>query len=144
MRTHYRVSAGHNRMGVMLDPEVLPAPERPDAIARQTRTGFTLFHGYTVDEETGRPLAGVEVSFEHANVHTESGSDGHYALLVPTPRSEFPGGMGMDTLRFRKAGYKTLIFQNLGVGGDDMTSSQDMERGKGVIRMDATDKLLRK
>lgn len=144
MKTHYRVSAGRNQMGIEVEPESLPASENAAVIRSQIRPGFTLFHGFTVDEHTGHPISGVEISFAHAKVHVLSDANGHYALLVPTPQPEIPGGMGVDTLRFTKAGYKTLVFQNLGVGGDDMTRCQDMEMGKGVIRTDATHKLLRR
>ena len=144
MTTHYPVRLGRNRLGIMMDPKSLQASEQAEAIQSQMRPGFTLLHGFTVDEKTGHPISGVEVRFVHARAHTKSDSSGHYLFLVPTPQPEFPGGMGKDTLTFTKSGYKTMVFENFGIASEAMGVPQDIERGQGVIKSDATHKLMRR
>jgi len=143
-RTHYSVRPGANLpFTIMLDPEIPPAEERPEAINAEIRPGFTLLHGYTVDGETGQPLSGVRVRVVQENVRTQTDSDGHYDLLVPTPVPENPGGAGTDTLTFEKPGYKEVIFENFVIAGKAMGGiALDMERGSGVIEHDATHKMM--
>lgn len=144
-RTHYNVMPGANLPGtIMLDPESLQEEERPEVIDAEIRPGFTLFHGYTVDGDTGQPLSGVSVRFVQADVETQTDSKGHYMLSVPTPEPINPGGAGTDTLTFEKLGYKTVVFDNFAISGEAMGGiGLDLERGSGVIKQDATHKMMR-
>jgi hypothetical protein len=91
LRTHCRIAQGANlRFTILLEPENLPREEHPEILNANERPGFTLLHGYTVDADTGKPIAGVKVRVGHANVETWSDSVGHYLLSVPTPKSKFP------------------------------------------------------
>lgn len=138
MRTHYKIGPGKNLpFTIMLDPESLPEEERPGVIDAQIRPGFTLFHGYTVDSETGKPLSGVKVRFVHAGVETQTDSKGHFCLSVPTPQPEYSGGFGTDTLVYEKPGYKSLIINNFGITDDEMGGvAVDLEIGKGETNRD--------
>jgi hypothetical protein len=128
---------------VMMESEKLPEEERPEVLDANIIPGATLFHGYVVDG--GKPLSGVKVRFVNAGVETLTDSKGHFMLLVPTPEPEYPGGMGTDTLVFEKPGYKTEMFENFGIPPEDLgPASYDLERGKGVVKHDATHKLMRK
>lgn len=143
-RTHYKVRPGANLpFTIMLDPQMPPAEERPEAINAEIRPGFTLLHGYTVDSETGQPLSGVTVRVVQENVRTQTDSNGHYDLLAPTPVPENPGGAGTDTLTFEKPGYKKIVFENFVIVGKAMGGvALDMERGSGAIEHDATHKMM--
>ena len=144
-RTHYDVRSGGNLpFTILLAPENPPAEERPEVIASEVRPGFTLLHGYVVDANTGRPVAGVKVRFVNADVETRTDSKGHYQLSVPTPVPANPGGLGTDTLTYEKPGYKSLLVDNFGIAGEEMGGSAiDLEKGTGVVKRDALHKLMR-
>lgn len=139
------IGTGTLNYTVIMDPELLPEEERPDAIQSRMRPGYTLFHGYVEDDDTGKPLPGVTVRFVNAGVETETDSKGHFFLSVPTPEPENPDWMGTDTLIYQKSGYKTVILENFGVASEAMgPTGVALEKGKGVIKTDATHKLMRK
>lgn len=139
------IGTGTLNYTVMMDPELLPEEERPDAIQSRMRPGYTLFHGYVEDDDTGKPLPGVTVRFVNAGVEVETDSKGHFFLSVPTPEPENPDWMGTDTLIYQKSGYKTVILENFGVATEAMgPTGVALEKGKGVIKTDATHKLMRK
>ena len=144
-RTHYLVSSeGNLPFTIMLEPVNLPPEETSEALKPEIRPDFTLLHGYVVDAQTGKPVFHVKVSFLHADVSTYTDAKGHYLLSVPTPEPENPGGMGTDTLTYEKPGYKTLTFTNFGVAGDEMGGSGiELEKGAGIVKQDATHKLMR-
>src|SRR5437762_6210304 len=70
MRSHIPIQTGKTSpMGFMLDPVT---PPREDlAMASKFKPGFTLLHGYAVDER-GRPVAGVRVYLQKANVEAKT------------------------------------------------------------------------
>lgn len=143
-RTHLNIGqSGHLNLAVMMDAENPPEEERPEAIAERIRPGFTLLHGYVVND-AGMPLVGVKVRLVHAGVETETDSKGHYWLSTPTPQPAFPGGLGTDTLIYEKPGYKTTVLENFGISGDDMGGGAiGLEKGRGAIRRDVKHKLMR-
>jgi hypothetical protein len=145
LRPSFVVRAGGiTAAGGQLYSQVAPEEERPEAIDPLLRPGYTLLHEYVVDADTGDPIPGVKVRFVEAGVETETDGRGHFLLSVPTPRPKYPGGLGTDTLIYEKAGYKTLVLRNFGIGSDEMgPTAVDMLKGKGVIDKDATHKLLR-
>ena len=144
-QTHFRVGQRANLpFTIFLDPEKPPDEELPGRLNADVRAGFTLLHGYTVDAYTGKPISGVKVRMDHANVETRSDSIGHFLLSVPTPVSKFPGGMGTDTLIFAKRGYSTEEFINFGVAGEEMGGvPYGMRKGSGLHKHDATHKLMK-
>jgi hypothetical protein len=146
MKTHNVVQQGRvTSFGIMLDSETVPEEESQAVLDSMWRPGCTLLHEYVVDAKTGQPLPGVTVRLVNAGVETKTDSKGHYYLLSPTPKPEFPGSMGTDTLIYKKAGYKTLIFRNSGLVADEMGGgSIGLERGRGAIDRDATHKLMRR
>src|SRR3954452_9203827 len=145
MKTHNVVQQGRvTSLGLMLDSETVPEEESQAVLDSMWRPGYTLLHEYVVDA-TGQPLQGVTVRLINAGLETKTDSKGHFYLLSPAPKPEFPGGMGTDTLIYKKAGYKTLIFRNSGLVADEMGGgSIGLERGRGAIDQDATHKLMRR
>ncbi len=146
LMTHYPVEPGKTTSaGAFLDAQTVPEEESRQALDPLLRPGHTLLHEYVVDAETGEPLSGVKVRLVNAGVETQTDSKGHFLLSVPTPEPENPGGMGTDTLVYEKPGYKTMVFENFGITGEEMGGGAlDLEKGTGVIRHDATHKLIRK
>jgi hypothetical protein len=146
LRTHCNIGQGANLpFTIFLEPERLPAEELPEGLNANVRAGFTLLHGYVVEGESGQPIVGVNVRMDHANVETRTDSLGHYLLSVPTPVSNYPGGMGTDTLIFEKKGYSTEEFTNFGVTGEEMGGiAYGMEKGSQIHKHDATHKLMKK
>lgn len=146
LSTHFPVQTDKTMNSeAFIDPLSLPHEESSEVLGPLERPGYTLLHEYVLDAETGRPLSGVRVRFVHAEVEANTDSKGHFYLLVPTPVPDFPGGVGSDTLTYKKNGYKTVVMKNLPVGSEEMGGTGiDMERGVGVIEMDATHKLMRK
>jgi hypothetical protein len=99
----------------------------------QLKPGYTLFRGYATDER-GLPVAGVHVSLKDARIETTTNGRGYYSFLIPTPHKkagDLPGGT--DTLVAEKAGYKTIVHQNIVLAGEDSGGSAlDMTRGSGT------------
>jgi hypothetical protein len=144
-RAHYVVTSGvKSSFTVMLDAENPPPDERPEVIAREARPGFTLLHGYVAEAGSGKPIPGVTVRVVGANVETSTNSRGHYSLSVPNPEAAAPTGWRTDTLIYQKPGYKTEVFENFGIYGEDMGGAAlGLEKGTGTIKHDATHKLMR-
>lgn len=144
LKTHLGIGSGRTApVTAMMESETLPEEERPEVLDANIIPGATLFHGYVVDG--GKPLQGVKVRFVNAGVETLTDSKGHFMLSVRTPEPENPGGAGTDTLIFEKRGYKTEMFENFGIATEEMRGpAYGLEKGSGVIRHDATHKLMRK
>ena len=145
LRTHYAIEAGKTTSaGAFLDAKTTPREESPDILDPMLRSGYTLFHEYVVDADTGEPIPDVKVRFANARVEALTDSDGHFYLYVPTPKPQYPGGLGTDILVYEKPGYKTLVIRNFGIASDDMGGiAVDLERDKGTINIDGTHPLMR-
>jgi hypothetical protein len=144
-KTHFNIGPGESlSFHIMLDSDNPPDEERPDTVRARLRPGFTLLHGYVVDSESGKPISGVRVRFEKGGVETHTDLKGHYWLSVTTPGPAVTGAMGADTLTYEKTGYKTVIFDNFGISGEEMGGNGlELEMGSGIVRHDATHKLTR-
>ncbi len=131
-----------NAFGFMLTP--LNSPEEDKLISSRVRTGFTLIHGYTLDDRN-QPLAGVRVHLEEAGTETVTDRRGYYWLSVPTPPETAPDIPGADALIAEMPGYVTVIHRNILVGGEDAGGYFiGMERGTGRTEHDDTHKQMRK
>jgi len=141
LKTHTGVTSGENLPGtVMLDPNTPPDDLQPVRLAAEIRPGFTLLHGYIVDD-CGRPLAGVSVRVKNGKIGTETDAKGHYYLSMPTPAAPSRDEWGVDTITYSKTGYQTVIIENMSVGGDDLWSVPfSLQKGSGVIRRNAARK----
>lgn len=115
MRLHTSVQSGKTSpMGFMLDP-VNPPPEDLD-VDSKLKPGFTLLHGYAVDDR-GRPVAGVRVHLQKASVEATTDERGYFWLSAPTPPQTASDIPGVDTLVAEKAGYKIIVHRNIFVAG---------------------------
>jgi carboxypeptidase family protein/PEGA domain-containing protein len=129
-------------LGFMLTP--LSPPEEENLVPSRLRPGFTLIRGYVTDDRN-QPLAGVRVRMEKADTETVTDRRGYYWLSVPTPPETAPDVAGTDTLIAEKAGYKTVIHQNMLIGGEDAGGVFiGMERGIGRIEFDDTHRMMRR
>ena len=142
LTSHTGVGSSGNLPGtILLESTSLPSEEQPQQIEQQLRPGFTLLHGYIVDE-LGKPLCGVRIELVNAGVETETDLKGHYALSALTPKEPRSGVMGTDTLIYERAGYDKVILENFGIAGQDMRGAPfGLQKGNGVIRRDASHKL---
>jgi hypothetical protein len=125
-----------------------PRELRPELINPKLRDGFTLIHGYMVDEETGQPLEGVRVRARKAGLEGRTNNRGYHAFSIPTPPTERERGFdfpGMDDLIVEYSGYKTYIGRSIDmVSGDWAMLDLDLQRGEGTIEHDHTHKLRRR
>lgn len=105
------------RIRVLLDPLEPPAELRAERIRSRTRPEATLFLGFVVDDESGRPLANVRVSSLPSGSSTRSDARGYFELAVPLPE---PGNTSPISLSFARGGYVTEHRLNLELwpGGD--------------------------
>lgn len=142
MRSHTSVqSRKTSAMGFMLDP-VNPPPEDL-GVDSKLKPGFTLLHGYAVDDR-GRPVAGVQVHLQKARVEATTNERGYFWLSSPTPPQTAPDIPGVDTLVAEKAGYKIIIHRNIFVvGAEGGGYLLDLVRGPGKIEFDDTHHLMR-
>jgi hypothetical protein len=130
-------------MTLMLQP-VNPTEEE-GLLEAKLREGFTLFHGYAVDKETGQPVSDVRVRLQRADKATITDHRGYYWLSVPTPPETEPDVPGTDTLIAEKPGWKTIVHRNMLIGGEDGGGYHlDLERGTGTVERDDTHKLMHK
>lgn len=143
LKTRFIVSAGKTvKAGALLTPTTPPPEENRELLNSELRSGYTLLHGYVIDHATGDPIVGVTVSL--GGVQTQTDSQGHYSLSVPTPKPKYPGGVGTGILVLRKPGYKTTVFHNFGVVEEEMgPTTNEMDKGQGAVDIDATHKLMK-
>jgi hypothetical protein len=141
LKSHTGVTLGKNLPGtVMLDPNSPPDDLQPARLAAEIRPGFTLLHGFIVDD-CGRPIAGVNVRVKDGKVGTETDAKGHFSLYIPTPAAPSRDEWGVDTIIYSKPDYQTLIVENMRIGGDDLWSVPfSLQKGSGVIRRNAARK----
>ena len=125
----------------MLNP--LNPPIEQQELPSRLKSGFTLLHGYAVND-LGQPVEGVTVRLRKAGVETTTNYRGYYELSAPTPAESAPDVPGTDTLIAQRTGYKTIINQNIVVAGEDGGGwILDMQQGAGVKEVDETHHLLK-
>lgn len=83
---------------LFLDPLHFPAELEPARISALKRADATLICGFVVDDHSGRPLEGVQVSSPANSLPVTSGANGYFQLYLPAEEV-------IGTLRFEKAGY---------------------------------------
>ena len=132
MRLDLDLAPVANQNGTIhLDPERTPEEERPEAIQAHLRKGYTVLHGFVVDE-VGKALGGVTVRLGSGEAKTDV--RGHYFVSVETP-SLTRTGPGALTLSFEKPGYRTLVIENFKVTSDELAEvPMGMTTGHGEIR----------
>ena len=118
---------------------------RPDVFDPKLRGGFNLIHGFVVDVNTGRPLAGVTVRTLTTDVETRTDSRGYFELYAPSDRRGGPNvEPPTEDLMIRLPGYKTQIMRNFWIpDGMDTSFKIDLEPGAGTIERDLTHKMKR-
>jgi hypothetical protein len=129
------IVAGDNPTGqIMLDPD--QPPEELRSIDAQLKPAFTLLFGYAVDQH-GRPVAGVHILVEKANLETTTNARGFFSLSVPSPPSSNPDLPATDTVVAARAGYKTVIHRDVSlVSGNPAGFFLDMKSGTGLHEVD--------
>jgi hypothetical protein len=95
-------------------------------------------------DDRGRPVAGVRVRLQKANVAATTNERGYFWLLAPTPPQTAPDIPGVDTLIAKRSGYKTIIHRNIFVAGPEGGGYLlDLVRGNGRVEFDDTHHLMK-
>ncbi|RMH74616.1 MAG: hypothetical protein D6681_22925, partial [Calditrichaeota bacterium] len=103
----FTVEAEHSlSVDFFLDPVTLPSELEPEYIRSLLRPEAMLICGFIVDEQTRRPLSGVQVTSPEAGVTTTSDARGYFRLYLP---ADLPSA----TLQFARSGYRTQIRQGV-------------------------------
>ncbi len=85
MVTHFMITAGHEFAVVFWMIPLSVAPElQPELVDATHRPGYTMLHGYVVDQSSGEPLEGVQISLKIADVSTQTNPRGYFMLQVPS------------------------------------------------------------
>ena len=111
--------AGPSLFRFLLDPLVEPREFLRETIDSLRRDGYTLLMGFVVDEEQGRPLAGVTVYSLPSGETGITDERGYFQVHVPAP-DQVPNNGVPASLIFEKHGYQTheRQFLELSPGGD--------------------------
>ncbi len=131
-----------------LNPLTLPEELRAGLINSKLRPGYTLVYGYISDSVMGRPLAGVQVHLEKANVDATTNARGYFEVSVPSPPTQLfpgvppPGLAGTDNISFKLAGYETDVELNVDLyDGLDCGWKLGLQPGTGAKQHDDMHKL---
>ena len=143
MADKVQVGAGHiTNFGFMLSP--LTPPPEDELRQSKLRAGFTLVSGYVLDNRC-HPFKDVRVRLEKAGAETLTDERGFYWLSIPTPPETAVDLPGTDNLIADKRGYRTVIYRNMLVGGEDAGGYVfGMRLGQGTDEHDATHKMMQK
>lgn len=118
----------------LLDPIEKPRELQADNIAARHRDDATLFQGFVVSDETGRPLRGVRIKSTPSGVSAVTDERGFYEIYVPL---QAPASLVVD-----KGGYKVEERQYLELSPrGDWTYNFRLERGNGKQTLDERSRL---
>lgn len=119
-----------------LDP-VTPLREiSPDHVSTLWRKDETVFVGYVVDEESGRPLSGVRVGAEPARAETTTDERGYFQIYVPV-QSRAEAQISPARLTFARPGYTAEERRYLELWSEgDWVYRIRLERGGGTKVVD--------
>lgn len=95
-----------------LDPLVPPREIQPDYVSTLHRAEETVFVGYVVDDESGRPLAGAGVRAEPSGRETKTDARGYFQIYVPVQTLAEAQRLPAS-LSFVQAGFRTETRQYL-------------------------------
>jgi hypothetical protein len=94
------------RAEFQLDPVVLPREIQPDHLATLHRADETVFVGYVSDDESGEPLAEVQVRAEPSGQETQTDARGYFQIYVPL--QTWPEATNSPArLSFSRPGFRT-------------------------------------
>lgn len=119
------------RIRIHLDPVEPPKEIQPETVAALHRDGWMLLQGFVADEETGGPLAGVQVRSLPSGAETRTSGEGFFRLYVPAAEEASPETDAVH-LVFEKPGYRAHERRYLEVWSrGDWTYRIRLERGGG-------------
>jgi hypothetical protein len=98
-------------MTIVLPRQSLPEDLQPEVLDARLSPGHSLVQGYAVNAETGKPLPGVRIRLEKAQMQAVTNDRGYFWVSVPTPPLDALGLPGEDTLIAGLPGYKGYILQ---------------------------------
>jgi hypothetical protein len=133
-----------SKLRVMLAGTTDPEQLRPEVLDPQLRDGYILLYGYIVDDDTGRPLSGVQVRFEKLGVVTSTNARGYFGRAVQLP--PLPPYEGIeDNVSFELQGYKTQVHENQLLPNSGWIGFPiGLQRGGGVDRRNVRHHLMEK
>jgi Stage II sporulation protein/Putative Ig domain len=100
------LDGGSTRLRFLLDPIHPPEELKSERINQLHCSGQTLLLGFIVDDETGKPLKGVQVVSTPSGNSTRSDARGYFEFYVPA-RTEDQMEQNPASLVFRKQGWQT-------------------------------------
>lgn len=143
LATHHPVGGEVNlrdnfpyRLRFLLDPIEKPEELQPANIAARQRDDATLFQGFIVSEESGRPLAGVHVRSTPSGVQTTTDIRGYYQLYIPL---QSPANLIIEKPGYRSEQRDYLELSPRG----DWTYNFRLEHGSGAQTLDERSPLRR-
>lgn len=120
------------RLRFLLDPVEEPAEIRPENLAARRRPDAMLLQGFVVDDATGVPVTDVDVAFSPGSARGSTDERGYFSLYAPVTEYEASTTVGASSLRFERAGYRTVRRENLELWpGGDWTYRIRLQRGEG-------------
>lgn len=128
---------GHQRNlhKIFLDPLIKNLNLDSKRIQDKHRQGFTLVLGYIVDELSGKPLSGIEVTSSLTNSATYSDIRGYYEIYIPSVGCE-TGEYG--NIKFSKQGYPRKTYEYLELfSNDDVIMNVKLHIENKEIKIDA-------
>jgi hypothetical protein len=122
------------RIVFVLDPVVEPRELRADYIASLHRPDATVFVGFVIDEDSGKPVSEARVSSQPGGVETRTDERGYFQLHVPVPTE---ANASPANLLFEKPGYRAEERQHLQLWpGGDWIYRISLSRGGGRTVVD--------
>ena len=117
-------------INVYLDPLETPTELNPEFIASLHRPDATVIIGFVVDDNTGMPIADVQIGENGGNSCPKTNDSGFFILNIPFP----PHGEGIPVaeISFQKEGYRTELRKYVELMPDtDWIYRVHLKRGKG-------------
>lgn len=136
LRSHHSVSGDVQirenfpyRVHFLLDPLEKPRELQPDYIEARRRDDATLFQGFVVSDESGKPVGGVRIKSTPSGVTATTDDRGYYELHIPLSSAA--------NLVIEQAGYRTEERQFLELSPrGDWTYNFRLTRGSGTQTLD--------
>ncbi|MCX7688896.1 MAG: Ig-like domain repeat protein [Fimbriimonadales bacterium] len=114
-----------------LDPLQPPREVQTEFLWSLRKAGMMTVVGWVMDEVSGQPLAGVQVSVMGAKETTQTDSRGFFLIQFPVQKLPYA------TLILQKAGYRTRVLEQVQVwSGGDWIYRLTMEPGTGTEQTD--------
>jgi hypothetical protein len=124
---------------LLLDPVTPPSGTRPEVLGLFRQPNSATIVGYVVDDASGKPLEGVEISVSDAGLTAVTDARGFFALTIgagdglAVPGDGHGGLYLKKALSVAKAGYDTQVWRDvLAVAGETRVLPLRLLAGQGL------------